>query len=82
MDIKLDRWVELLQRTTQDNNWKGLHERFRTDNSYFREMKDTIDYVLNNKLGTLDEKKVRDTIERSVGVWKAFCESCSLIFVK
>ena len=82
MEIKLDRWVELLQRTTQDNNWKGLHERFRKDNSYFREMKDTIDYVLNNKLETLDEKKVRDTIERSVGVWKAFCDSCSLIFVK
>ena len=82
MEIKLDRWIELLQRTTQDNNWKGLHERFRTDNSYFREMKDTIDYVLHNELKTADEKNVKDTIERSMGVWKAFCESCSLIFVK
>lgn len=82
MEIKLDRWIELLQRTTQDNNWKGLHERFRTDNSYFREMKNTIDYVRNNELETADEKSVRDIIERSIGVWKAFCESCSFIFVR
>jgi hypothetical protein len=82
MEIKLDRWIELLQRTTQDNNWKGLHERFRTDNSYFREMKDTIDYVRSNELETVDEKNVRDAVEKNIGVWKAFCESCSLIFVK
>jgi hypothetical protein len=82
MKITIKRWTELLQRTTQDNNWKGLHEKFRTDNSYFREMKNTIDYVRNNELETADEKSVRDIIERSIGVWKAFCESCSFIFVR
>ena len=41
----LDRWVWLLKRTVMDNNWSNLHEEFRTDNSYFRELVDTLDYV-------------------------------------
>ena len=42
--INFDRWVELLQRTAQGNNWKALHPRFHTDNSYFREMKNYHNY--------------------------------------
>ena len=47
MLIEYKRWVELLKLTPQDNNWKHLHIRFQTDNSYYREMKDYIDHVLN-----------------------------------
>jgi hypothetical protein len=82
MKITIERWEELLQRTTKDNNWKSLHERFKTDNSYFREMKDTLDFLFYNAPTTQDEKNVRDILEKNIGVWKAFCESCSIIFVK
>ena len=83
MKITIERWEELLQRTTKDNNWKSLHERFKTDNSYFREMKDTLDFLFYNAPATQDEKNVRDIlVEKNIGVWKAFCESCSIIFVK
>ena len=41
----LDRWVWLLKRTVQANNWRDLHEGFTTDNSYFRELVDIMDYV-------------------------------------
>ena len=82
MKITIERWEELLQRTTKDNNWKSLHERFKTDNSYFREMKDTLDFLFYNAPTTQDEKNVRDILEKNIGVWKAFCESCSFIFVR
>ena len=82
LDIDFDRWVELLQRTAQGNNWKALHPRFNTDNSYYREMKNYIDYVLSKDDLTLDEKKVKDSINRNIGVWKAFCESASINFMK
>jgi hypothetical protein len=60
----------------------GLHERFEKGNSYLREMKDTIDYLLNNDPQTVDEQNVRDSINRSGNFWNAFCESTSTIFVK
>jgi len=87
MDINFDRWVVLLQRTAQGNNWKNLHPRFNTDNSYFRELKNIIDYlvtgkdVLNNSLDD-DMKKVKDSISRNPEVWIAFCESASINFMK
>jgi len=82
MKITNERWVELLKRTAQGNNWMGLHERFEKGNSYLREMKDTIDYLLNNDPQTIDEQNVRDSINRSGNFWNAFCESTSTIFVK
>ena len=82
MKITNERWVELLKRTVQGNNWMGLHERFENGNSYLREMKDTIDYLLNNDPQTVDEQNVRDSINRSGNFWNAFCESTSTIFVK
>ena len=82
MKITNERWVELLKRTVQGNNWMGLHERFEKGNSYLREMKDTIDYLLNNDPQTVDEQNVRDSINRSGNFWNAFCESTSTIFVK
>jgi hypothetical protein len=83
MKITIERWEELLQRTTKDNNWKSLHERFKTDNSYFREMKDTIDYVLNEFVEDDDDYKyVKESVDRNANTWKAFCESASVSFVK
>jgi len=41
----IDRWVWLLKRTVQGNNWRDLHEKFITDNSLFRELIDIMDYV-------------------------------------
>jgi len=41
----LHRWVWLLKRTVQANNWRDLHEGFTTDNSHFRELVDIMDYV-------------------------------------
>ena len=41
----LDRWLWLLKRTVQSNNWRDLHESFTTDNSYFRELVDIMDFV-------------------------------------
>jgi len=82
MKINHNRWVELLQRTIQDNNWKALHPRFISDNSYFREMKDVIDYILGKDDLTLDERNIRDSIERHPDVWKGFQESASINFVK
>jgi hypothetical protein len=41
----IDRWLWLLKRTVQSNNWRDLHESFTTDNSYFRELVDIMDYV-------------------------------------
>ena len=56
MLIEYKRWVELLKLTPQDNNWKHLHIRFQTDNSYYREMKDYIDHVLNEFVEDDDEQ--------------------------
>ena len=41
----INRWIWLLKRTVQGNNWRDLHEGFTTDNSYFRELVDIMDYV-------------------------------------
>jgi hypothetical protein len=41
----IKRWIWLLKRTVQGNNWRDLHEGFTTDNSYFRELVDIMDYV-------------------------------------
>ena len=83
MNIEYDRWVELLKLTAQDNNWKHLHIRFQTDNSYYREMKDYIDHVLNEfDEDDDDHKHVKESVDRNANVWKAFCESASVNFVK
>ena len=78
--ISFNRWVELLQRTAQGNNWKALHPRFNTDNSYYREMKNYIDCVSLSSSDT-DEQKVKDSINRNIGVWKAFRETASINFM-
>jgi len=41
----INRWTWLLKRTVHDNNWRDLHESFKTNNSYFRELIDIMDYV-------------------------------------
>ena len=83
MLIEYKRWVELLKLTPQDNNWKHLHIRFQTDNSYYREMKDYIDHVLNEFVEDDDDyKHVKESVDRNANVWKTFCESASVNFVK
>ena len=83
MNIEYDRWVELLKLTAQDNNWKHLHIRFQTDNSYYREVKDYIDHVLNEFVEDDSEyKHVKDSINNNANVWKFFCEAASVNFIK
>jgi len=41
----IDRWVWLLYRTLYQNNWSHLHEGFKTDESYLRELADLMDYM-------------------------------------
>jgi len=70
----LDRWVWLLKRTVMDNNWCSLHEGFRTDNSYFRELADTLDYVNDEVNNVHAMHHVRQSINGSIGVFKVFRE--------
>ena len=92
IDISFGRWLELLQKTVQGNNWKALHHRFNTDNSYYREMKNYLDCVLDSPYGLIEDKfhpsmyadlkKIRDSIDNNKNVWKAFRESASIEFMK
>ena len=70
----LDRWVWLLKRTVMDNNWCSLHEGFRTDNSYFRELADTLDYVNDEVNNVHPMHHVRQSINDAIGVFKVFRE--------
>lgn len=76
-----DDWVELLQRTLQNNNWHDLHEGFQC-NFYFRRLKDTLDYFEENQFNIPPEhwdwKNIKDSIERNRNLWSAFCQSFSL----
>ena len=45
MNPSLKRWIWLLNRTVLDNSWRHLSDRFIIDESYLRELIDTIDYV-------------------------------------
>ena len=40
-----NRWIWLLKRTVQSNNWIQLHEGLLTDESYLRELANMMDYV-------------------------------------
>ena len=70
----LDRWVWLLKRTVMDNNWCSLHEGFSTDNSCFRELADTLDYVNDEVNNVHPMHHVRQSINGSIGVFKVFRE--------
>ena len=82
INISFDRWLELLQKTVQGNNWKALHPKFNTDNSYYREMKNYLDCVLDSSYDLIEDKfhpsmyadlkKIRDSIDNNKNVWKAF----------
>ena len=41
----IDKWRWLLKRTLYKNNWSHLHEGFISDESYLREVADTMDFV-------------------------------------
>lgn len=92
IDISFDRWLELLQKTMQGNNWKALHPKFNTDNSYYREMKNYLDCVSDSSYDLIEDKfhqsmyadvkKIRDSIDNNKNVWKAFCESASIEFMR
>jgi hypothetical protein len=70
----LDRWVWILKRTVMDNNWSSLHEGLRTDNSYFRELADTLDYVNDEVNSVHPMHQVRQSINSSIGLFKVFRE--------
>ena len=57
-----DRWIWLLKRTVQRNNWSHLHEGFLTDESYLRELANMIDYVNDESKNVLPNHKVRVSI--------------------
>ena len=78
----LDRWVWLLKRTVMDNNWSNLHEGFRTDNSYFRELADTLDYVNDEVNNVHPMHQVRQSINGAIGVFKVFREVFALDMFK
>ena len=54
-----NRWIWLLKRTVQNNNWIHLHEGFLTDESYLRELANMMDYVNDESNNVLPEHKVR-----------------------
>ena len=54
-----NRWIWLLKRTVQSNNWIHLHEGFLTDESYLRELANMMDYVNDESNNVLPEHKVR-----------------------
>jgi len=58
----LDRWLWLLKRTVQDNNWSNLHEGFQRENSYFRELADIIDFVNDEANNVPSIHQVRQSI--------------------
>jgi hypothetical protein len=92
IDISFDRWLELLQKTVQGNNWKALHPKFNTDNSYYREMKNYLDCVLDSSYDLIEDKfhpsmyadlkKIMNSIDNNMNVWKAFSESASIDFMR
>ena len=77
-----DRWVWLLKRTVMDNNWSNLHEGFRTGNSYFRELADTLDYVNDEVNNVHPMHQVRQSINGAIGVFKVFREVFALDMFK
>ena len=78
----LDRWTWLLKRTVMDNNWNALHKSFQTDNSYFRELADTLDYV-NDEANSVDPNHlVRQSINGAIGIFKVFREVFALDMFK
>ena len=54
-----NRWIWLLKRTVQSNNWIHLHEGFLTDESYLRELANMMDYVNDESNNVLPKHKVR-----------------------
>ena len=54
-----DRWIWLIKRTAQSNNWSHLHEGFLIDESYLRELANMMDYVNDESNNVLPEHKVR-----------------------
>jgi hypothetical protein len=78
----LDRWMWLLKRTVMDNNWNALHESFQTDNSYFRELADTLDYVNDEANSVHPNHLVRQSINGAIGVFKVFREVFALDMLK
>jgi len=70
----LDRWLWLLYRTIQENNWQNTHPRFSTDNSFFRELSDILHFIedLTNKVPL--NNPVKQNINNNIGVLKIFRE--------
>ena len=81
-NLSLDRWVWLPTRTVQDNSWSILHEGFNTDNSCFRELADTLDYINDEVNNVQPIKEVRQSIEATIGVLKVFREKFALDMFK
>ena len=81
-NLNLDRWLWLLKRTVMENNWSNLHEGFKTNNSYFRELANTLDYV-NDEINTVNPSHpVRQSINGAIGVLKVFRERFALDMFK
>ncbi len=63
----IDRWVWLIKRTVQGNNWRDLHESFITDNPYFRELTDIMDYVKDETNDVALTHQVRLSMRSGMG---------------
>ena len=63
----IDRWLWLLKRTVQGNNWRDLNGGFITDNSNFRELIDIMDYVKEEANNVPSTHQVRLSIRSGMG---------------
>ena len=61
----IDRWRWLLNRTLYKNNWSHLHEGFISDESYLREVADTMDFVKDEANNVHPDNLVRQSIMQS-----------------
>ena len=63
----IDRWVWLIKRTVHGNNWRDLHDSFITDNPYFRELTDIMDYVKDETNNVAPTHQVRLSMRSGMG---------------
>ena len=74
----LDRWLWLLYRTIQENNWKFLHQRLLTDNSDFRELSNMLHHIEDPSNNIPLSNPVRQNIAKSIGSFKVFRENFAI----
>jgi|APSaa5957512535_1039671.scaffolds.fasta_scaffold12948_3 hypothetical protein len=78
----LDRYLWLLYRTIQKNNWGHLHEGFISEISYLRELADMMDYVNDEKNNVPFAHQVKQSMMGNQNVLYQFRQSFALDMFK